>query len=945
MNLKRMLSMTVVLLTLMLPRVAFAQDMSQPLPIDPQVRTGKLENGLTYFIRHNEQPKDRAEFYIAQRVGSILEEENQRGLAHFLEHMCFNGTKNFPDKTLISYLESNGMRFGYNLNAYTGIDETVYTLMEAPTERQGFIDSCLLILHDWSGFVTLADEEIDKERGVITEEWRSRDNAQMRMLNTALPKIYPNNRYGHRLPIGLMSVVNGFKYNELRDYYHKWYRPDLQAIIVVGDVDVDYVEKKIKEMFADIPAPVNAAERVYFPVEDNDEPLVAIEKDKEATSTGIMVMFKTDAMPVEMTRTIAGVMKNYLYGVTNRILDERFTDLMHKPNPAFISASGYISNYFLAQTKDALSFNASVREGELDIALKALTAEIERIRQYGFTQGEYERARTDLLKAFENSYNERETRKNSAYANEYKDYFTTGGYIPGIEMEKAMMEQVAANIPLEVVNQMVQSIIGDKNMVLMLTAPDKEGLTLPTEAELVAKVNEYRKLPVEPIKDAVSDMKLMEEAPKAGKVTKREDNLQFGTTRLTLSNGMVVYLKTTDYKKNQISLTAVAPGGTNAYLKNAEDLPNIKNLSSVVALGGVGKFDNPTLTKALTGRSVSASGSMGGTRTYFSGISTLEDMETFFQLLHLRMTQPRQDADAFANWRTNTIEQIKNMESNPMVSFQDSLIYALYDNNPQMRRSTIADIEAVNYDRVMQIWKERIADLGDLQLYFIGNVTPEQLIPYLEKYVASVPTKGGKHDMCKELVPTARMASMHIDFKKELATPMAMVLAAYTGKLPYTLHNELAMEVLGGVMDQVYTATVREDEGGTFGVSSGGSFSDNPEGETIFQIFYQTDPEKVDKLNKIIYAELEKVAKNGPDKEMFDKTILNMKKDYAEDLKKNGYWLDHMIDFFFDGRDFQTDYEKTLNGITPADVQKIAQEILKQDNHIEVIIRDAKKAK
>lgn len=336
---------------------------------------------------------------------------------------------------------------------------------------------------------------------------------------------------------------------------------------------------------------------------------------------------------------------------------------------------------------------------------------------------------------------------------------------------------------------------------------------------------------------------------------------------------------------------------------------------------------------------------MRGTRTFFSGLSTLEDMETFFQLLYLRMTQPRQDADAFTNWRTNMIEQIKNMESNPMISFQDSLLYALYNNDPQMRRATIAEIEAVNYDRVMQIWKERIADLGDLQLYFIGNVTPEQLIPYLEKYVASVPTKGRKHNMLKELVPAVRQGSMHIDFKKELATPMAMVIAAYTGKLPYTLHNNLAMEVLGAVMDQVYTATVREDEGGTYGVSSGGSISDNPKGETVFQIFYQTDPEKVDRLNKIIYAELEKVAKNGPDKEMFDKTILNMKKDYAEDLKKNGYWLDHMIDFFFEGRDFQTNYEKTLNGITPADVQKIAQELLKQNNHIEVIIRDAKKAK
>lgn len=940
-----MLSTALVVLTMLLPRVAFAQGMDQPLPIDPQVRTGQLDNGLTYFIRHNEQPKDRAEIYIAQRVGSILEEENQRGLAHFLEHMCFNGTKNFPDKTLISYLESNGMRFGYNLNAYTGIDETVYTLMEAPTQRQSFIDSCLLILHDWSGFVTLADEEIDKERGVITEEWRSRDNAQMRMLNSALPKIYPNNRYGVRMPIGLMSVVNGFKYDELRDYYHKWYRPDLQAIIVVGDVDVDYVEQKIKEIFADIPAPVNAAERVYFPVEDNVEPLVAIEKDKEATSTELMVMFKTDAMPVEMTRTIAGAIKNYTYGIITRIINERFTDLMHQPNPAFLAVSGYMGNFFLAQTKDALTFSATAREGELDVALKALMAEIERIRQYGFTQGEYERARTGLLKLYENSYNERETRKNSAYANEYKDYFTTGGYIPGIEMEKAIIEQIAANLPVDVINQMVQQVIGDTNIAIMLMAPDKDGLVLPTEAELVAKMQEYRKLPVEPIKDAVSDMKLMEETPKAGKVTKREDNLQFGATRFTLSNGMVVYLKTTDYKKNQLSLSAIAPGGTNAYLGNAKDLPNIKNLSSVVALGGVGQFDNPTLTKALTGRSVSASGSMGGTRTYFSGISTLEDMETFFQLLYLRMTQPRQDANAFANWRTNMIEQIKNMESNPMVPFQDSLAYALYNNHPLYKRATVADIEAVDYDRVMQIWKERISDLSDLQLFFIGNVTPEQLIPYLETYVASVPTKGGKHDMHEELIPQVRKESLRIDFGKKLATPMAMVAALYTGTLPYNLHNELAMEALGGVMDQVYTATVREDEGGTYGVSSFGDISDRPEGETIFQIFYQTNPEQVDNLNKIIYAELEKVAQNGPDKEMFDKTILNMKKDYAENLKENGYWLGHMIDFFLEGRDFHTPYEQTLNEIKPADVQQIAQQLLKQDNHIEVIIRHDEHAK
>ncbi len=938
MNLKRMLSVALVALAMLLPRVATAQEL-QPLPIDPQVRTGQLSNGLTYFIRHNEQPKDRAEFYIAQRVGSILEDESQRGLAHFLEHMCFNGTKNFPDKALISYLESNGMRFGYNLNAYTGIDETVYTLMDAPTQRKGFIDSCLLILHDWSGFVTLADEEIDKERGVITEEWRSRDNAQMRMLDKALPKIYPNNRYGARLPIGLMSVVNGFKYKELRDYYHKWYRPDLQAIIVVGDVDVDYVEKRIKEIFADIPAPVNAAERIYFPVEDNDEPLVAIEKDKEATSTDIMIMFKEDALPVELTRTIAGVLHNYINGIVARVMDERFADILHQPNPAFLSANAYMGNYFLAQTKDAFTFSVTAREGELDAALKALMAEIERVHQYGFTQGEYDRARTNLLKVYENSYNERETRKNSAYANEYKDYFTTGGYIPGIEMEKALIEQIAAAFPLENINEAVQSAISDKNMVVMLTAPDKEGVVLPTEQELLAKIDEYRKLPVEPIKDVVSDVKLIDKAPKAGKVTKREDNLQFGTTRFTLSNGMVVYLKTTDYKKNMLSLSAIAPGGTNAYLKNPKDLPNIKNLGSIVALGGVAKFDNPSLSKALTGRSASVSGSMGNTRTSFSGSTTLEDMETFFQLLYLRMTQPRQDANAFANWRKNTIEQIKNMESNPMVPFQDSLTYALYNNNPLMKRATVADIEAIDYDRVMQIWKERISDLNDLQLYFIGNVTPEQLIPFLETYVASVPTKHTKHNMYKELVPEMRKSSIVVDFNKNLATPMAMVFACYTGTLPYTLQNELAMEALGAVMDQVYTATVREDEGGTYGVSSGGSISDLPEGEAAFQIFYQTDPDKVDRLNKIIFTELEKVVKEGPNQEMFDKTILNMKKDHAEEIKKNAYWLENMIDFFFDGHDFVTTYEKTLNDLKPEDLQRVAKDLLKQNNLVKVIIR------
>lgn len=945
MNLRRMWSMALVVLAMLLPSVAVAQSM-EPLPIDSQVRTGQLPNGLTYIIRHNAQPEGRAEFYIAQRVGSILEEENQRGLAHFLEHMCFNGTKNFPDKGIINYLEKNGMRFGYNINAYTGVDETVYTLMDAPTNRNSFIDSCLLVLHDWAGFVTLADKEIDAERGVITEEWRGGNNANMRMLTNALPKLYPNNRYGERLPIGTMEVVNGFKYNELRDYYHKWYGPDLQAVIVVGDIDVDYIEKRIKEIFADVPQRQGMAERVYFPVDDNDQPLVAIESDKEATSTSISLMFKTEAMPREMRGTIAGVIYNYGYQIISNVMGERFNDIMHRPSPAFLDAGAYVSNFFLAKTKDAFSFAATAREGELDVALKALLAEVERVRQFGFTAGEYERAKTDLLKGYENSYNERESRKNKSYADEYVNYFTDGGYIPGIEMEKMLMEQVAQNFPLEAVNEMVQGMITDKNLAVMIMMPEKDGLKIPTEAEIVSKIAEYRKQPVEPIKDVVSDMKLMEKMPKAGKVTKQENNLKYGTTRFTLSNGMVVYLKTTDFKKNELSLSAIAPGGLNKYYNNAKEIANVKHFGDLVNIGGVAQFDTPTLSKALTGRSVGAAGSMGGTTTSFSGYSTLEDMETFFQLLHLRMTQPRMDQDAFNNWKKNTIEQIKSIETNPMLYFQDSLTYALYNNNPLTKRPTVAEIEAVSYARVMDMWKERITELGDLQLYFIGNVTPEQLKPYLEKYVASVKTKkNAKHDLHPDRVLQLRKASMKIDFSKKLATPSATVFASFTGKLPYTLKNEIAMDVLSAVMDQVYTATVREDEGGTYGVSSSGSISDIPEGESIFQIYYNTNPGQVDDLNKIIYRELEKVAKEGPEKEMFDKTILNMKKEYEQAVKQNGYWMSHMKDFFFWGRDFETDYMKTLNSLTPADVRDLIKTLLNQKNNIEVVIRHDDNAK
>ena len=943
MRLKSLATLAVMILSFVGAIRLSAQGMDQKLPIDPQVRIGKLSNGLTYFIRKNAEPANRAEFYIAQRVGSMQEEEPQRGLAHFLEHMCFNGTKNFPDKGIINYLETYGVRFGYNINAYTAFDKTVYTLMDVPTDKgTNLLDSSLLILHDWSGFVTLADEEIDKERGVIHEEWRQGRNAQMRMLENILPRIYPNNRYGERLPIGLMSVVDNFDYQTLRDYYHKWYHPDLQAIIVVGDIDPDYIEAQIKKTFADIPAKENPAERVYFQVEDNEEPIVAMAYDKEATSTDVSIMYKYDVPSMEEKGTIQGLLVDYVTTIASRMINARFDEILNKPNAPFLNAYGSLGNYFVAFTKGAVDFSATAREGELLTATEALVHEIARIKEHGFTAGEYDRARTNFLKSYENSYNERDKRKNKSYADEYAQYFTEGGYIPGIEVEKQMFDMLAPNIPVDVINEFMKQTLTEKNNVLMVMAPQKEGLSYPSEAEFLAAYKKYFNDPVEPYKDAVSDQKLMEKTPKAGKVKSTKDNQQFGTTLITLSNGVKVYVKTTDFKNNEIRMSMVKPGGLNQF-NNPADLNNVKFFNQVFDLGGLAEFDAVALPKVLTGRSVGVAASVGETDTYISGSSTKEDLETMLQLLYLQVTANRKDAEAFKAYVQKQTEALKNQEANPMISFSDSLIYALYGNDPLKQRALHDDVAKIDYDRVLEMYNQIFADVHDATFFFVGNVDAATLKPLLETYVASLPAKKNqKNNRFLERTNGLLSGSTTIDYKKDLSDATATVFIGYTGKVEYNLKNELMMEIMGALLSNVYLETVREAEGGTYGVSAMGQIADNPEGEAIFQIFYQTGPDKVDHLNKIIYKGLDEFIQNGPDKVFFDKTILNMKKDFQESVRENGFWMGILRTFFYDGRDNYSAYEQTLESITPADIQAFAKKLVEQNNKKEVIIRSTK---
>lgn len=940
MELKRFLSLG-LLLVAFIPMKLSAQQ-AQPLPTDPAVRVGKLDNGLTYFIRHNENPKDRADFFIAQKVGSILEEDSQSGLAHFLEHMAFNGTKNFPGKNLINYLETIGVRFGQNLNASTGFDKTEYTIMDVPTTRQGIIDSCLLILHDWSNNITLDGHEIDEERGVIHEEWRARRNAQLRMFEAILAKVLPGNKYAERMPIGLMDVVLNFKHDELRNYYKKWYRPDLQGLVIVGDIDVDYVENKIKELFKDVPAPVNPAERIYTTVEDNDEPIVAIATDAEATTTQLSISFKADPTPQEVRGSVFGLVEDYMKQVITTAVNERLAEITHKPNAPFLSAAAFFSNFmYIAQTKDAFNFVATVREGEVEKAMNALVAEIERLRQFGITKGEYDRARTNVLKKYENQYNEREKRKNNAYANEYSTYFTDGGYIPGIEVEYQTVNAFAPQVPVEAFNQAIAQMIDPvKNAVVTLTGPSKAEAKIPSEADFLAAFKAARQQKVEAKKDEVSDQKLMEKAPKAGKIVSEKKDQKFGATELTLSNGIKVYLKKTDFKSNEILMSAVSPGG----ILSGKNAPNQSVMSSFMNVGGLGNFNAIELDKVLTGRSASVSPSLSLLTEGLSGKTTVEDMETFFQLIYLQMTANRKDPEAFKATQEKLYNNLKNQEANPMAALMDSIRHTMYGDNMLMKTLKAADVQKVNYDQVMAFYKERFADAGDFTFFFIGNLDEAKMKPFIETYLASLPNLKRGDKMHKAQVPAARSGKIDCKFNKEMDTPSTTIFDVVSGNVEYTLKNSLLMEVFSAVMDQVYTATVREKEGGAYSVAAFGSVEQYPQPKALMQIYFPTDPTRAEEMNAIVFAELEKLAKEGPNVEYFKKTIENLNKQHKESLRENRFWLEAMKSSFFERNDFITDYESVLNSLTPAELQKFAADILKQNNRVVVMMAPAAKA-
>ena len=919
--------------------VTKAQSMG-PIPTDPEVRIGKLDCGLTYYIRHNDYPEHRVNFYIAQRVGSIQEEESQRGLAHFLEHMAFNGSEHFngEGKSIIDYTRSLGVAFGKDLNAYTSIAETVYNINDVPSTRQSAIDSCLLILKDWSNGLLLTDEEIDKERGVIHEEWRLRRSAQQRMLENQLENLYPGSKFGKRMPIGLMEIVDNFPYQVLRDYYHKWYRPDNQALVIVGDVDVDHIEAQIKELFKDAVLDPNAAQVVDEPVPDNEEPIIVIDKDKEQQYSQVMVMFKHEAMPKEIKGDKMYMIVDFAKDMMASMLNERLSEKAQEPDCPYIQASAYDGNYLFANTVDAFTLGIIPKEGQIEAATEAVVTEAMRAAKHGFTATEYDRAKEEYMSRLEKQYNERNKISNARLAAQYYRNYLDNEPIPSIEQEYETMSQYVPMLPVDLVNQIMPGFIGTtgENLVIMNFNQEKDDAVYPTPEGLKAAVDAGLNAQVEAFVDNVKQEPLIAQLPKPGKIKKETVNNTFGYKELELSNGARVILKKTDFKENEIRMSAFQRGGSSLY--GEKDWVNTELLPLATMMCGLGEFSYTELQKALAGKQASVSFSMDTYEDEFSGQSTVKDLETLFQLTYLNFTDMRKDEKSFNMIKGQVENMLKNRNLDPENVFEDSVEYILGNHNWRNRPFDISYLDQMNLDRMMEIAKERTANAANYTFIFVGAFDEEVIRPLIEQYIASLPAKKGKKSNYVN-VESHPVGQTVTHFTRKSETPKAMAqIYWYDTKTPYSLENQLKANILGQVLSKIYLQKIREDAGAAY--SAGARGWSTYEGSNIFTTVMAScpmKPEMADMAVKIMNEEIYEACKNIDATTLKEIKELSIK-DHGTSLKENGYWLRQIHNYLFTGADGHTGFEQIVNAQTPESIAAFARQLLNAGNKVEVVM-------
>ncbi|MCM1369142.1 MAG: insulinase family protein [Candidatus Amulumruptor caecigallinarius] len=927
---KKLFSMAVVTMSALF---VHAQGQNMELPLSPDVRHGVLPNGLNYYVLHNEEPKERANFYIAQKVGSTLEAPDQLGLAHFLEHMAFNGTKNFPGKNMLNYLQSKGIRFGSDINAYTSFDETVYRIDNVPTTDKALMDSVLLAIHDWSGSILLEEDEINAERGVIEEEWRSRNSATQRMYETILPIIYSEYQY-QQMPIGKMEIVRNFPPQAIRDYYKKWYRPDQQGIIIVGDFDAEEMEKKVIALFSTIPMPANAAPRTYPKVSDNVEPIFAAYSDKELTNPMIMVSFKSEKIPTDSANTVLAYMQhNIIENITSRMINNRLDEMSNKPSCKYVGAGVFFDDFLVSKTKASFNINI-LAKNDIQGAYSEVLGIVAQACKAGFLPLEVERARDEVIAEYEKRYNERNNTKNTALGNELCRHFIDNEPMPGREMDYQLVSQFANMLPVEAYNEFARNLMTPNNQVIVVGQPAKDEMIVVSKEEMVNGLANAINSDYEMYVDEVITDPLIENLAAPGKITS-ESAGQFGTTEFTLSNGAKVIVKPTDFKADEILIKAYKQGGMDVYDKT--EAMNVVFADAAVESSKLGKFDRVKLGKYLAGKNIGLDYAIGRKFINVNGQSTVKDLPTFMEVLYSTFTELNPDNETFNSTMEKVKSQLENQDKNPQMVWSRHVNATQYDNNPFFMNPTVEDLSKVDYAKSLDIVKESLSNAADYTFVIVGNVDMETLKPMLEKYVASLPSTGKKSE--KKVINDNGYVNGQVtdDFTHPMQAPMTMVYGMYhDNNIPYSIENAVKVGLMGDVLDNIFTETLREEEGGTYSPYAGSSI-DPYDGTWNLRAIFFTNADAQEKLIKRANDEYMKLLSEGASETHFNKVKEAAMKQYEIGLRSNSKWLNDMMRYSL-GIDDITNHKAAIENLTLDEFNKFLKSIYNGKNRVQVIM-------
>jgi zinc protease len=921
----------IVLIQLLVWPGIFSQDkLNQAIPIDQQIRKGRLPNGLTYYIRKNVQPEKRVELRLAVNAGSVLEDDDQQGVAHFVEHMAFNGTKNFAKNDLVKYLQSVGVKFGPEINAYTSFDETVY-MLTLPTDSIHILEKGFQIMEDWAHGLSFEGTEIDKERGVIVEEWRLGRGPFQRMQDKFLPLIFKGSKYAERLPIGKKETIEGVPHDKIRKFYNDWYRPELMAFIVVGDVDPDAMEKMIRDHFSRFTPPARVRERVRFKVPDQQGTSVMVTSDKEAPYTLVQLVCKRDP---EVEKVQADYRKSLVTQLVTGMLNQRLEELKEQANPPLLySAVQYGS--LGTREKEALQIAGLVPETGIDLGIQTLVRELERATRFGFTAGELERQKKQMEASFESMYNEKDKTESAQLADEYIRNYLTDEPIPGITFEYNFVKEYLGGVTLAEVNAVAGEIITPNNRVVIVMAPQKEGLVLPDEAGVLKTVESVAALALEPYADKMSGASLMAEAPKKGRILLTKKNDVLDVTEMTLSNGAKVIVKNTDFKNDEILFRAYSPGGYSLY--DVKDFQSALNAADVAGACGLSEFSPADLSKLLAGKNIALSPFIGA---YFEGVSgsaVPKDLESMMQLAYLSFTAPRKDSTLFASFIAQQKGVIKNLLSDPENYFMDQYSRIKTQNNPRAEViPTEADIDRIILDRVFDIYRDRFSDAADFTFFFVGSVNIDSLKPLVETYLASLPSTRRKESW-QDL--GIRAPSGKVEKNIKIGNDPKSIVAMYIEK-PETWDplQDHMFESLGQLLNIRYIEKLREEMSGVYGMGVQVNLVKIPYEHLEVSWNIPCSPENTEKLTRAALDELESIRKNGVSEEYVNKVKEAQRRTLEESLRENGYWMGKLVEAYrYNNPGLITDYTSRINAVSSATLQAAAKKI-DLDSYVRVVL-------